>query len=264
MLRRWSRQVIVALALDRLSALLVGGIGRRRLLDRQAISLPTLTNSWETTLPALEELFSESAWRGHRLHIVLSNHYVHYQALARSKGLTSGEMLKLAAVQFADTYGELAADWDIRISPPSRDGSTLACGVPSGLLAALRSSCEKKARLVSVRPALMPFFNRIRPMIGRSAGYMALIENGRLSIAVLEDGHWLSVSSRAGGHARLPQMLLEESELHQRLPGGLIWVCDLTGKAKLPTDPAWSSRLITPPGIPGLASQPDLANWGLA
>lgn len=263
MLHRWSRQVIVAVAPDRLSALLVDGIGRRRLLDRQAISLPMLANGWETTLPALEELFSESAWRGHRLQIILSNHHVHYQALARSTGLSSGEMLKLAAARFAEAYGELATDWDIRISPPARDGSTLACGVPSGLLAALRASCAKKARLVSIRPALMPFFNHARPLIGRSAGYLALIENGRLSIAAIEDGAWLSVSSRAGSGARLPQMLLEESELHQRLPGGLIWACDLSGKAKLPTDPAWSSHLIAPPGIPGLSNQADLANWGL-
>ena len=264
MLRPWSRQVIVAIAPDRLSALLVGGTLRRRLLDRQAVSLPSASASWAQTLTAFEELFAETSWRGHQLHIVLSNHHVSYQALNQTTRLTSHERLALAVAKFSETFGELAETWEIRVSPPGIDGATIASGVPSQLLDDLRSHSQGKARLRAIRPVMMPFFNQARPLIGHSTGYLVLVEESRLTIAFMADGHCLSVSSRAGSGRQLAHLLHEESDLHQRLPGGLLWVCDLTNSAQVPTDPAWIPRLIPPPLLPGLSGKPDLASWGLA
>jgi hypothetical protein len=263
-LRPWSRQVIVAIAPDRLSALLVGGTLRRRLLDRQAVPLPVASTSWEQTMTAFEELFAETSWRGHRLHIVLSNHHANYQALQQTNRLTATERLALATIKFAETYGQLSESWEIRVSPPGIDGATLACGVPSQLLDDLRSHSQGKARLRAIQPVMMPLFNQTRTRIGHAAGYLVLVEESRLTIAIMEDGRCLSVSSRAASGRQLAHLLHEESDLHQRLPGGLLWVCDLTNNAQLPTDPAWIPHLIPPPVLAGLAGKPDLASWGLA
>lgn len=264
MSRPWSRQVIIAIAPERLSALLIGQRLRPRLLDRHAVALSGPPGSWAQILPALDELFAETTWRRHALQIVLSSHYVRYLALAHCAKLADSERQVLADSRFAETFGELAADWEIRVSPPLRGGTTLACGVSGALLAALRASCQRHARPTSIRPVLLPVYNRSRQLIERTAGYLSLIEPGRLTIATFENGALLSVSSRAGESSSLTQLLHEESDLHQRLPGGMIWLADLTGEAETPDEAAWITRRIDAPSIAGLSGQADLVDWGLA
>lgn len=260
----WHERIVVGLAPERLSALSVGGLGRRRLLDRHAVTLHDQdAGEWEAGVNALEALLEEPAWHGRRIVIVLSAHYVRHVILPGQGGLTDAARLTLAGLMFRNTFGDLARDWEIRVAPTGAGQPALACGVPRSLLAALRTACDRRGRLQSIQPSLMPVFNRIRRDIGRSVGCIALVEPGRVSLAFVERGEWTHIDSRAGGGHSLPELLLEESVLHERQPGGILWLCDLTEAASLPAEAFWTQRRIAAPPLHGFDSRASLAIWGV-
>lgn len=258
-------RILVGLAPERLSALSLGGLVRPRLLDRHAVSLSGQdAGEWDAGIQALEALLAEPAWRGREIAVVLSGHYVRHAVFPAGRGLAADERQALAATVFRDTFGELARDWELRVGAADDAAQTLACGVPRALLVALRGVCGGRGQLHAVRPVLMPVFNRVRAAVGSSAGCLALVEPGRLTLAFVENGAWKHVDSRAGDGNALPQLLLEEGELNQRQPGGILWLCDLTGAARAPADTFWSMKRVAPPHLPGFDALSSLAIWGLA
>lgn len=260
----WREQIVVGFAPERLSALWLGGLVRQRLLDRHAVILPNKDfSSWEKGINALETLLSEPAWRGRDVVVILSAHYVRHVVIPAGRGMGDSERQTLAAVIFHDTYGDLAKDWELRVSPAASGMPTLACGAPRPLLEALRTVCAGRGRLHSIQPGLMPVFKRARHAIGKAAGCLALVEPGRITLAFVENGMWKYVDSRAGDGSILPQFLLEEGEVHGRQPGGILWLCDLTDTARLPAGEFWSHQPVALPRLPGIDPGPSLAAWGL-
>lgn len=219
---------------------------------------------WTAGIAALEALFTEPAWRGRDIAVVLSAHYVRHVVLPAGPRLAEAERQALAAALLQECFGDPVRDWAVRVSPVRAPVPTVACAVPPGLLAALRAVCAGRGRLRSIRPVLMPFFNRVWPAIGRTAGCLALVEPGRITLASVADGRWQHIDSRAGEGAALPRLLLESGTVHGRQPGGLLWLGDLTGHAVLPDPALWSHLPVPPPRLPGIAVPPCLAAWGLA
>lgn len=268
-----SERVVIGLAPEQLSALALGGRFRPRLLDQHVLPLPGQpASAWEQGIAALDLLLAEAGWRGRAVTVVLSSHYVRHVVVPAQADLAESELQTLAGVVFRDIFGELAGEWELRVSPARASAATLACGVPRALLASLDAVCATHGRLRSVQPGLMPVFNRVRREIGTSAACLALIETERVTIASIEHGQWQYVDSRAGPGGILPHLLQEEGELHERQPGGILWLCDLTGATSLPADAYWSQRRVEPPRLPGFDAAPDelagpatnLALWGAA
>jgi hypothetical protein len=261
----WRERVIVGFSPGRLSAILLGGPWHPRLLDRHAVPLGEQEAAqWDKGIDALGELLDETGWSGRDIAVILSAHFVRHAIFPASHGLGEKERRGLAEVVFRDTFGDLARDWELRVSPAPGNRQTLACGVPRPLLTALGSVCAGRGRLISVRPGLMPIFNRVRHKIGKSVGCLALVEAGRITLAFFENNQWKYVDSRAGDGNSLPIMLLEESELSARQPGGILWLCDLTAAASLPAGSFWSHKRIEPPSLSGVDGMSSLAIWGLA
>ncbi|MGE5466794.1 MAG: hypothetical protein ACM3Y9_05150 [Ignavibacteria bacterium] len=258
-------RVFVGLAPERLSALVVGGWWRTRLIDRHALALPEQESArWDKGVAALQALLGEPAWHGRDVTVVLSGHYVRHAVIPPGSGMSDAERRNLAEVVFREVFGDLARDWELRVSPSQDSLPTIACGVPRPLLAALEDACRDRGRLVSVQPSLMPVFNRARRQMQRAVGCLAVVEPGRITLAALDGGRWKYVDSRAGGGSLLPQLLLEESELHARQPGGILWLADLSGEAMLPGGSFWSHRSVEPPRMPGVDEAAGLAVWGMA
>lgn len=261
----WRERVVVGLAPERLSALLLGRGWRPRLLDRHALPLLEQdAGEWNKGLQALATLLDEPGWHGRDIVIVLSGHYVRHAIFPVSAGLADKERQALAELVFHNTFGDLAREWELRVSPAGKGQQTLACGVPRALLEGLKTVCAGRGRLLSLRPGLMQVFNRIRGDIGQSVGCLALVELGRTTLAFFELGQWKYVDSRAGNGQSLPLLLLEEAELSARQPGGILWLCDLTAAASLPDDTFWSHQWIDPPALAGMDDQDNLAVWGMA
>lgn len=261
----WRNRVLIGLAPERLTALALGGVMQPRLLDRHAVSLHEQPGAaWEAGVAALQTLLAEAPWRGRLITVILSSHYVRHAIVPPASGLSESEQQALAAAVFKEVFGDLAGDWELRVSPSRRGSGSLACGVSRPLLAALRSVCGESGRLHSIQPGLMPVFNSVQGRIGKSVACLALVEPGRVTLASVANGQWQYIDSRAGNGHTLPQLLLEEGELHERPPGGILWLCDLAGATRLPADSFWSCRPIPPPRLTGVEDISSLAVWGLA
>lgn len=255
-------QLVVSLSPERMSAIRLGGRWRLRQLDEHSTPLPgSGTPPWTPGLEALEILLDDPAWRGRELSIILSSHYVHYALLPAGKHLAAVEQNDLGRLIFRNVFGELARDWVLRISPPGK-AATLASGVPKALLSDLHAACEGRAVLKSIQPGLMTVFNRVRPMIDKHSGLLALVEAGRITLAGIETGQWQSITSRAWEAAALPALLAEIHALSggDSEAGGRLWLCDLTGKAVAPSAPPWQLERM----LSGTAGGASLAAWGSA
>ena len=253
-------RLLVSLSPERMSAVRLVGRWRPRRLDERSVSLPgTGAPPWTPGLEALELLLDEPAWGGRELSVILASHFVHYALLPGGKQLAAVEQADLGRLIFRNIFGELARDWVLRISPAGKM-PTLASGVPKSLLSDLQAACEGRAVLNSIQPGLMTVFNRVRVQIDQHSGLLALVEAGRITLARIETGQWQSIVSRAWEADALPALLAEIQSLSGSAgqPGGRLWLCDLTGKAVVPSDPGWQlERLVS--GAAGAAS---LAAWG--
>jgi hypothetical protein len=258
-------RVLIGFAPERLTALAVGGRWRQRLIDRHAVPLPEQdAGQWDKGVVALGRLLAEPAWRDREVHLVLSAHYVRHVVVPPGEGMNDAERRNLAEAVFREVFGDLARDWDLRVSPSREGQPTIGCGAPRALIAALRDVCKGRGRLAAIQPSLMPVFNSARRQMAGAVGCLALVEPGRITLGALDNGEWKYIDSRAAGGSLLPQLLLEEGELHARQPGGILWLCDLSGEARLPGGNFWSHKRIDPPRLPGFDGISNLAVWGMA
>ena len=269
MSRLWRDRVIVGLAPGRLSALRLGGGWRKHLVahhDQTLHSKPA--SDWKAALQAMQALLETPAWSEGHIEVILSNHWVHYAVIPGQPGLGAAEHKTLAGIVFANTYGDLCQDWDIRISRTTNNQSTIASGVPRGLLEALRTSAGPRLR--SIRPALMSVFNRARRnAIGNSAVTLALLEHGRATVVSLEDEQWRSVVSRAvvnDDPDTFLAMLNQETALQGQTEQGPLWLCDLGGGLRATSHGTRPIHTLEPPPLPqgsGESLRIGLAQWGV-
>ena len=111
---------------------------------------------------------------------MLANDLVRYAVLPPQNGsATPEEELALARFQFARIHGERAKSWVVRVS------EGLACAVDAALLEGIKACFPKKgkARLASVQPHLMAFYNRSRKRIPREGAWLVLAERERTCVA---------------------------------------------------------------------------------
>ena len=286
MSRSSRNRLVISMSPQRLTALRLSGGLHPHIMEKHDRALEVDDDrQWQPGIAAMDSLLAEPAWHGCDITALLSSHYVNYAVIPMTQGLTSDEQNALTKLLFGIAFGELGRDWELRVSPSTDGTPTLASGVPVALLDALRKVCADRGWLTSIQPGLMPVFNRACTNIAKQSGSLALVETGRITLATFDDGLWHSIVSRASGidqtgdDNNLAQLLAEESELHGRNPGGMLWLCDLTGTAHLPPGSAWHAQRLDPPaleGLPSSLSSPrnsrrantrlaniSLANWGI-
>lgn len=263
--------LVIGLAPEQLSALHLAG--RQQRLAQHITPLPIDSVPWSNGVDALEILLDDPAWGGRDITLVLSNHYVRYAVIPQAMALATRELDDLARLVFRNTFGDLAHDWELRVSP-GKALRTLASAVPQALLSAVRIACEGRGTLRSIQPGLMSVFNGIRSTMANDNGTLALVEPGRVTLASVENGQWLAVDSRAGSGSTLPARLQEAHALASRefghdaghdagrTAGGRLWLADLTGQAIAPGSPPWHlERVMT--GGNGVHGASSLADWGV-
>jgi len=148
---------------------------------------------WQGAIHALKNLDLAG-----KVTVVLSNHFVRY-ALVPWSGALSSPQEEDAYVRhhFVKIHGERAKSWVFRATGAS---SRLCSAIDQDLLEELRACFAKhrKAKLVSVQPALMAAFNRWRGSIPASGAWLVLVEPGRACVGLHAQGHWQSVQNAKG------------------------------------------------------------------
>ncbi len=134
-----------------------------------------------------------------RVTYVLPNALVRYAVVPWSDGVGSPEEEEAyVRHHFARIHGERAKAWVVRASPERRGRPRLCSAVDRETIESVKKSFTgKKTRLVSIQPALMAAFNRVRKHIPREGAWLVLAEEGRACIALYSDG-WRSVQNARG------------------------------------------------------------------
>ena len=259
-------RIIVGLSPFLLQALHVRGRLRPHVAEKHDQQFqPSDTASWNDTLKTLENLLAKSVWNSGKISVVLSNHWVRYVLVPGKRNFSSAQQNALAAIVFEKTYGQISLDWEIRTSLASSEGTMVASGIPKALLEAIRALCGK--RLGSIRPFLMPVANTAIRFIKNDTGRLVIAEPGRITFALIQDGQWQSISSRAisasNESVSLKRILDEDLVLQHLDSNGLLWFCKAAGNFDLPTNGSGVTKHIEPRIFSGKSSNFSLANWGI-
>jgi hypothetical protein len=172
---------------------------------------------WQAATQALPRLLDESGARRPNLTIVLSNQFVRYVLLPWNAAIRrNAEWLALARHRFSTIYGNAADSWVIRVSSTGSEAPRIASAIDAGLLCALEEAVSSRARLVSVQPCLTAAYNRLQTLIGRESCWLAIEEQERLTLGLLERGVWRAIRTRRRertARATLAEILDRETSL---------------------------------------------------
>ena len=227
------------------------------------IALPHDASDFDGMVGAIADSL-ESLTRRVRVEVVLSSCWARFALLPPSGELrTESERLDLTQHIFDRQYGSLASGWSLLVDSSASGETALACGIPIGLLESLRRGLAGMGRLVSIRPKFMDVFNIVCRSIGPVSEYLAMNEPGRLTLAEVKQGRWLSISSRAvapGDGSALSHLLKERNALRRESVGGRLWLYDPCGGMNPPDEKCWSVSPI--PRIPYLDEASGVSTQG--
>ena len=165
---------------------------------------------WLGGILALENLLSQSSkkspsaqtpsadsFNGLPITLVLSNQFVRYQVIPAMPAFSSADkVMAIATHCFRENYGDSVDNWTIRASPLPHGDSLLISAIDTELMAAIEALCQKcECKLSSLQPYLMSGFNSMRRQIGNGVSALVQVEAGRLTIALMRDGHWQNITA---------------------------------------------------------------------
>jgi len=189
---------------------------------------------WHGALEQLKTLDLGNA----RVTLELSSHLVRYALVPWTDALaTPAEEEVYVRHHFARIHGERAKDWAVRASEAAPGEPRLASAIDAALLAALKEAFRaKKAKLVSVQPALMRRFNASRKSLPRDGAWLVIAEPERACVALHGGKHWRAVQNAKGAwRAAL------ERERH-RVEGAVPSLVLLAGVAAPAAEAAWQFK----------------------
>jgi hypothetical protein len=188
----------VSLANDNVSIVrLQHGLGVRLLEKRHApIVLKPQSKPWFAWISELESLMVQSG-TGLPITIVLSNHLVRYKIIPALPAFSPADKaLEVATHCFRESYGDIVDGWSVRINPLPHGDTLLISAVDSDLISGIEALCKQnRCKLKSIQPYLMSGFNCARSEIDATACCFVQVETGRLSIALIRDGGWQSITA---------------------------------------------------------------------
>jgi hypothetical protein len=190
---------------------------------------------WQGALERLKEMDLGSC----RVTIELSSHFVRYALVPWSEALaTPAEEEAYVRHHFAKIHGERAKPWAVRASEAAPGEPRLASAVDAALIEQLKRSFagKKKAKLVSIQPALMRCFNAVRRTVPAGGAWLVLVEPGRACIALHGGRGWRAVQS-----AKHEWRAALERERH-RVEGKVPSLVFLAGAAAPRAEGGWQFR----------------------
>lgn len=155
--------------------------------------------SWVPAASTLARVLRDKSWHGAKPQLVLSNHFVRYALIPWHDSLGNhAERQAYLRHSFQLAYGDSAKGWDLRMSDNGVQRAAVASGIEQGLLQHVQRAFEAAGLNMSeIYPHLMVAINQARQQTDHAAYWFALVESGRLCIALIQDGHWRSVKACA-------------------------------------------------------------------
>jgi hypothetical protein len=129
--------------------------------------------------------------------LVLSNQWFRYKIIPAMPAFSPADKVMAVATHcFRESYGDSVDSWKVRVNPLPHGDSLLISAVDAELVAAMEMLCKKhQCQLKSIQPYLMSGFNAMRHQLGAGVSCLVQVEAGRLTIALMRDGHWQSITA---------------------------------------------------------------------
>ncbi len=152
--------------------------------------------AWEQPLGQLDRMIENAA--GVDLTITISNYFVRYAVISPGIQIANlPELYAYAAFHMREVYGERAGAWALGMSAWDPCTGGVCAAIESTLLQRLKElTGQRKVRLKRIEPYLSDAFDQWRKRLTGERIWLALIEPGRLCLALLTNGVWQSIRNQ--------------------------------------------------------------------
>lgn len=154
------------------------------------------TPRWDSALRHLAQVLSEEP--GTHISIILSNHFLRYVALPPQSEINTPEEVKsYARFRMQEVYGERVDSWTLSISDWNPIDGAVCAAIPQDLLTQLEQlMVTHGCKLKSIEPYLASVYDRWCTQLQNEKIYLAVIETGRICIAISNNGKWQSIRNQ--------------------------------------------------------------------
>jgi len=201
---------------------------RRRIVDQKQVHFPKqIDNSnaevviWQPAINQLDILINSMKVKSKsQLNITLASDFVRYLALPpQPLYMSTAEKIAYAIAAYREIYGSVVDEWEVRLQDTPMHDTTIVAAIDKRLLEALNQVALKyQLKLITVKPYLMSAFNNLTKQIGRSSGYLVIVEFKRLLLINLQQGKCVNVRMFNLGsdwQAELKSLMVRESVLSE-------------------------------------------------
>jgi len=264
----WRDKLCIGLSPERLT-LVRGSVGLRPALRaKHSLPVPAGEGAWKPAMELLHKTWlADKQWQNADAHVILSNSFVRYQLVPWSEEIASQDERDLYIRQsFAQVYGDAAANWVYSVSEVARGAAWFVGAMDREFLNQVEAVAQQAGcALRSVEPHVMPAFNGIRKLIKTRNCWFAQIENDRLLLGMIQNGHWLTLSSRQiqrdAWQRELPLLLEREWRINgmSQVPREVVISAPEAKQAALDGEGKWVFhwlRISLPYGLSGRADAP--------
>jgi hypothetical protein len=163
--------------------------------------------AWGPPLVQLKQMIANRA--GAEIVVLISNHFVRYAVIPpQSKIETPAELYAYAAFQMREVYGERTAAWELSVSDWDPGIGAVCAAIERGLLEGLEElAVSHNMKLKNIEPYLTGAFDHWHKRFDNSRAWFALIETGRLCLALLENGAWRRIVNQRMLHTVEDELL---------------------------------------------------------
>jgi hypothetical protein len=194
----WRDQIQVFLAPERID-LVRSSRGFKPVQAAKVTVLCQLTQGtpvWESALHQLEKILMDAA--GTELAITLSNHFIRYVTLPPQAEITTPEELKsYATFRLREVYAEYVDSWILSVSAWNPTSGAICAAIPRDLMKRLEEMAVRyHFKLKEIEPYLASVYDRWQKLLGGNKTYFAVIETGRICIAIQINGIWHSIRNQ--------------------------------------------------------------------
>ncbi len=163
--------------------------------------------AWQSALQNLENNLTNAA--GTELTITLSNHFVRYVTLPPQAEIATPEEVKsYATFRLREIYAERIDSWSLSISEWNPVNGAICAAIPRDLMTQLEAMAVRhRCKLKEVEPYLASVYDHWRKQLSGDTLFFAVIEAGRICIAILSNGIWQSIRNQRILHSAADELL---------------------------------------------------------
>ncbi len=163
--------------------------------------------AWDAPLHQLGQMLEDAS--GAEMIITLSNHFVRYITLPPQAEITTPEeVFAYAAFRMREVYADRINNWELSVSAWNPSNGAICAAITRDFLMQLQQlAVQYNVKLKRIEPYLTSTFDQWHQSFSNERTCYALIETGRVCIALLADGVWHGIRNQKIMHCLADELL---------------------------------------------------------